>query len=360
MKKPKIITKDNKTVLRLQTEKGELLSAREVEALTRGKVDGLFPVKIEKKGKRILFYYDVTGYITLESYLKSGLRKSTFAALLGEIFYTLQTLQEAFFSSTAMLLALSQVFISPGDKKVHFIFVPVQLYTANVPLRDFYLSVAKSTVFSKDENLEYVDELAGILNRGINLSLFDVEEYIRKISVKSRNEETKIRCKKCNAVNKKASLFCITCGAVFNGSNSSGGVSYDPLITADVEPVVQPVVQKQSATLPVAEPQHLHEEVPEVPEKAWIIQKRTGQSFMIDKNEYEIGKSECDCNITDNPVMSRAHAKILRREGHFFAVDLFSTNKTYINGRQIPANKEVELLPGCIIRFGNEEFEFRA
>ena len=359
MKKLKIITKDNKTVLRMQTEKGELLSAREVEALTVGKVDGLFPVKIENKGKRNQLIYDITGYITLESYLKSGLRKPTFAAILGEIFNTLKTLQDAFFSSSALLLSPSLVFISPGNKKVCFIFVPVQLYTADVTLRDFYLSVAKNTLFSKDENLEYVDELNEILSRGINLSLFDLEEYINKISVKAKTGETKIRCKKCNAVSSKASLFCSSCGSVFNGNDIRNSGFYDPLAVAEDAPENQPVLQQQPDLSTKDAPKNSPEEVAEVPASAWLIQKRTGQSFAIDKRVYEIGKSECDCIITDNPVISRVHAKIVRREGRFFVVDLLSTNKTYVNGRQIPANKEVELITGCIICFGNEEFEYR-
>ncbi|MDR0852354.1 MAG: hypothetical protein LBN36_07650, partial [Clostridiales Family XIII bacterium] len=92
MKKAKIISKDNKTILRLQTEKGELLSAREAEALTRGRVDGLFPVRIVPKGKFFQFFYDVTGYLTLENYLKSDLRKPHFAALLDNIYRTLDSL----------------------------------------------------------------------------------------------------------------------------------------------------------------------------------------------------------------------------------------------------------------------------
>jgi len=356
MKTPKIISKNNKTILRVQTEKGESLSAREVDALSSGKVDGLFPVKVITKGKLFQLFYDVTGYMSLESYLKSGLRKSTFSALLDNIFNTLQALQTSFFNANAILMSASQVFISPGTKKVCFIFVPIQFFNTNVTLRKFYLDIVKNTAFSSGENLEYVDELTSILNRGINISLFDLGEYIDKISTKTNTRPLKSRCKKCNAVNNRDSLFCASCGSSFENEEKTNNTVYDPLkavAAISLAQLKQPIIDAPSD---VIQKENIKPPVPVL--KAWITQKRTGQSFAIDKSIYKVGKSDCDCNIPDNPIVSRIHAEIIQREGHFFVVDLFSTNKTFVNGQQIPAKKEVELLSNTIIRFGNEEFEF--
>ena len=357
MKNPKIITKENKTILRVQTEKGESLSAREVDALTGGKAEGLFPVKIIQKGKLFQLFYDVTGYMTLDSYLKSGMRKAVFSALLDDVFNTLQALQASFFSSSAILLSIKQVFVSPGTKKVYFIYVPIQFFNTNVTLRNFYLDIIKNTVFSSGENLEYIDELTRILNRGINLSLFDLGEYIGKISARANARPSKSRCKKCNAVNNRNSGFCALCGSSFGNEEKTNNTVYDPLkAVAEVSLAQskQPIIDASGAVIQKADI------TPPIPVlKARIIQKRTGQSFVIDKSIYKVGKSDCDCNISDNPIVSRIHAEIIQREGHFFVVDLFSTNKTFVNGQQIPAKKEVELLSNAVIRFGNEEFEFR-
>jgi pSer/pThr/pTyr-binding forkhead associated (FHA) protein len=99
--------------------------------------------------------------------------------------------------------------------------------------------------------------------------------------------------------------------------------------------------------------------IAKAPVTARLIQKRTGQTYPVEKPIYQIGKSGCDCNITDNPVVSRIHAQIIRREECFFVTDMFSTNKTFVNGRQIPAKQETALPFDSIICFGNEEFEFR-
>ena len=354
MKKPKIITKDNKTFLRIETEKGESLGAREVEVISRG-ADGLFSITIVPKGKVFRLFYDITGYITLESYLKSGLRKQAFAELLEDIYNTLQSLNATFLKSNAILLSINRVFVSPGTKRVCFIFIPIQLYNTNVTLRSFYLDIVKSAVFSQGENLEYLDELTKILNRGINVSLFDLSEYIDKISGKSYIRSLKSRCKKCNAINNKDSFFCVSCGVSFKDVEKESTV-YDPLKAAAV--VSMPRLKNPDFDSPVRVVSQSIDKMPVSLIKAYLIQKRTGQTYLIEKLSYKIGKSGCDCNIPDNPVISRLHAEIIQREGHFFLIDLFSTNKTFVNETSIPAKTEIELLSNFIIRFGNEEFKF--
>jgi len=181
-RKPKIINKNNRVSVLYCTEKGEQLSARETDALSRDLVPGLFPVEITPRGKKTILTFDVTGYIALPSYLKSGLRKQHFAALLADVFYLLKDFQERFFSVSAVLLDHDFVFIDPATKKARFIFIPVQLFTGGTSIREFYMGFVKNTVFSQHENLDYKDELEKILKRGINVSLFDLEEYIISIT----------------------------------------------------------------------------------------------------------------------------------------------------------------------------------
>jgi len=65
-----------------------------------------------------------------------------------------------------------------------------------------------------------------------------------------------------------------------------------------------------------------------------------------------------DCWINDQSV-SRNHAEIHIRDGRFFLVDLFSTNKTYLNEKPLKSGEETELRYRDTVRFGNVEFEFR-
>jgi len=65
-----------------------------------------------------------------------------------------------------------------------------------------------------------------------------------------------------------------------------------------------------------------------------------------------------DCWINDQSV-SRNHAEIHIRDEGFFLVDLFSTNKTYLNGKRLKGGEETQLRYRDTVCFGNVEFEFR-
>ena len=92
-----------------------------------------------------------------------------------------------------------------------------------------------------------------------------------------------------------------------------------------------------------------------------IMRMRTEEEFLIDKDEFLMGKERVrvDYCITSNPAVSRTHAKMIRRGNKLYIVDLNATNGTYVNGERIPAGKEVPLEVGDRFRLADEEFEIR-
>jgi pSer/pThr/pTyr-binding forkhead associated (FHA) protein len=95
---------------------------------------------------------------------------------------------------------------------------------------------------------------------------------------------------------------------------------------------------------------------------ASLTRLKTGEKIKIDGQEFVIGKKQDKVNycILDNPAVSRVHAKIIKRDGQYFIIDMGSTNHTYVNGTQAPANLEVPINNGARIRISNEEFAFEA
>ena len=92
-----------------------------------------------------------------------------------------------------------------------------------------------------------------------------------------------------------------------------------------------------------------------------IMRMRTEEEFLIDKDEFLMGKERVrvDYCITSNPAVSRTHAKMIRRGNKLYIVDLNATNGTYVNGERIPAGKEVPLEVGDRFRLADEEFQIR-
>ena len=88
--------------------------------------------------------------------------------------------------------------------------------------------------------------------------------------------------------------------------------------------------------------------------------KKNQEKISVSKPAFRIGKERqfCDYFVSDNNAVSRSHADIITRGGRYFIVDKNSTNKTYVDGKAIPVEKEVEIFPGTELRLANEDFVF--
>src|SRR6266849_10356694 len=76
--------------------------------------------------------------------------------------------------------------------------------------------------------------------------------------------------------------------------------------------------------------------------------------FLLVKPEITIGSDDINDIVIRSPTVSRRHAKLVRRQGHYELTDLDSTNGTLINSRRISAPTVVE--PGDEVRFGSVRF----
>ena len=96
------------------------------------------------------------------------------------------------------------------------------------------------------------------------------------------------------------------------------------------------------------------------PARILLTREKTGQQVVIDKPEFRIGSDQrfCDLLISDNTFVSRRHADIIQRGERYFVVDNRSTNRTFVDGKVIPAEKEVEIFSGSSLRLANEDFTF--
>ena len=76
----------------------------------------------------------------------------------------------------------------------------------------------------------------------------------------------------------------------------------------------------------------------------------------IDGDEHELGRDEDVAIRVDEPLVSRRHARILRRGEGWVVVDLGSTTFTRVNGQRV--RREQELEHGDEIRLGRSKLTF--
>jgi pSer/pThr/pTyr-binding forkhead associated (FHA) protein len=95
----------------------------------------------------------------------------------------------------------------------------------------------------------------------------------------------------------------------------------------------------------------------EGPRLVWSRPDGAEVEFPLQGSPLLVGRDE-DADIrVDEPLVSRAHARIERRGLSFFVLDLGSTNLTRVNGD--PVN-ERELRDGDEVRFGRARCRFVA
>ncbi len=92
----------------------------------------------------------------------------------------------------------------------------------------------------------------------------------------------------------------------------------------------------------------MHSRDDHLPEVNLIINRST--VFTFKKSEISIGRSDINDLVIADPYISRAHAKLRFKEGHYEIEDLDSTAGTFINKKQI---KKCLLTPGDAIRLAN-------
>jgi pSer/pThr/pTyr-binding forkhead associated (FHA) protein len=78
--------------------------------------------------------------------------------------------------------------------------------------------------------------------------------------------------------------------------------------------------------------------------------------FPLDGEELELGRDEDVAIRVDEPLVSRRHARIVRRGEGWVVVDLGSTNFTRVNGQRV--RREHELEHGDEIRLGRSKLTF--
>ena len=97
---------------------------------------------------------------------------------------------------------------------------------------------------------------------------------------------------------------------------------------------------------PPRQPVHLHP-----------VLEIDGQRYSVNADSIVLGRSSEADIVVDDTGVSRRHLEIRRSQGRIFAVDLGSTNGSYVNGERV--NGSAELLDGSMISMGRTRITFR-
>jgi hypothetical protein len=109
-------------------------------------------------------------------------------------------------------------------------------------------------------------------------------------------------------------------------------------------------VQTQAATIPAGSPREARltalDRIDQIPAE-----------FALLKDEISLGRGEDNDIVIPHPSVSRAHARLVRRDGVWELTDLNSTNGSYVNEQ--PVHGSARAINGSEVRFGDIRFVLR-
>lgn len=94
--------------------------------------------------------------------------------------------------------------------------------------------------------------------------------------------------------------------------------------------------------------------------KHFLVCKENNKKVIINKPIFKIGKqaTTCDYVVDNNKYVGREHAMIVVENETAYFIDNNSTNKSYINGKQIAPNQKTILKNNDEIKLANVYFTY--
>ncbi|NMD68687.1 FHA domain-containing protein [Bacillus sp. DNRA2] len=385
----------------------EVLNERELKSLAGKLLETLIPVNTETTKKGIILKSAIVDMIPLGAYFSGIVTKKMFLDVVMQLIDIVQDCKKSFMNENNLMLDFDYIFLHPRTKKLKCIFWPIVNNQNQHITSEFFKELPFRVVFTKHEDHGYVSNYLQFFNNHTPFSINGFEKLIFEMTGKtvedksylptdsvrletSKNPSNKLAgekgnsgnmaynpfgqqnratgsnqaqlraCANCGCANKEDANFCVSCGASLKAEPVGTKVVPDFQTQEGTE------TQTFSETTVLGADNFdngttvLGADSLEEPSYPYLIREKNQEKISVDKPSFRIGKERryCDYFIGDNNAVSRSHADILTKAGRYYIVDNNSTNKTYVEGRTVPVQKEVEIFSGTKLRLANEDFVF--
>ena len=389
----------------------EAINDRELNAIARGLFENLIPVHAEVNKKGVVLKGSIVGMTPLQTYFSGVVSKKMFLDVITQLVAIVKDCEKNLMNVNNLMFDWHSIFLDPRTKKIKCIFWPIVNNQHPYGLADFFHDLPFRVVFTKHEDHGYIGKYLHYFRsnpifsiNGFEKTVFEIigkrlenKSYIPSDSSnigdssrfsakqedgKSKNtpiaydpfsapevkEEVSKLCTSCGKQSMESARFCVYCGIPFEKVETPNPPNPTPVSGAVVHEPAAKKCETQSfseTTVLGADPYDagttvLGADIGEEPTFPYLIREKTEEKVSVDKPSFRIGKESryCDYFISNNNAISRSHADIITKDDRYYIIDHNSTNKTYVEGRVIPVEKEVEIFSGTKLRLANEDFVF--
>lgn len=301
--------KNDRSIITHKLEKAEQISSMELDIINKAEIPALLPVQIRRSLMGKAFRFVVQDHIDLRTFLKSDIRFDLFAQIISQIVDTLQSCESHGIRCGNLELSCDLSFYDHGNRQVRLIYWPLISLSATSNASSFFMELGSIYTCRSDDSSYRLRYLKFFDSR----AKFDLGAFKQYLDLLLKQW--------------KADRSGVPSG---RGGGSSSKRPGDAL----------PVAALRTAS---------------------IQRVSTQATIHVSRYPFTIGRRAefCDHAIED-PCISKRHVTILLREGQPYIRDNGSSNGTFLNGKRLPANTDVELPSGARFRIGNEELIFYA
>ena len=383
----KIKVKDSCRIAKVKISSDFVVNTNQCDLLSKKYNYGFLKLNSVKRNKM-----EFTGPkgISLYERLKKPISEYDFFFIVEQLVDVTQKLEKTGLSLNNLVLDLKYVFFNESTKELHFIYLPIATPHSSIGV----LSFVEQVIYSAkpvETDTNFLSNFSYFIKGLSEFEVDKVESYINHINSDIVSVIKRVDLKKSNIISTAANNISVKmCAETFDDEPTdlmSGDEKTD--LFDDDEPTDlfsnnaqmdlfaesqrnATVVDDESTCLLDDEATalfsddddktDLFDEIQATTYKfPTLIRTLTEEVIRIDKPVFRIGKEEncVDYIVSNNIAISRSHADIISRDGKYFVFDLRSKNKSYINNRVLPAEHEVEIFNGDILKLANEEFLFQ-
>lgn len=311
-------------------------STRQYEAFLKESTCGFLKLSVMKRNQ-----VEFIGPISISLYerLNKPISKHDFFFIVEQIVLVTQKLMRAGLSYNNLVLDLHYIFFNETTKEINFICLPVASSRDNIDMISFIESIIYSSTPHIQQDGDYLSNFIYFIKNLDEYNAEEIESYIAQL------DESIISIIK----NKNSKIESL------DSFDSEETVLFDDEKTELFEDEETVLFSEENKSYFHNTYQNNLSYAPT------LVRTLTNEIIRIDKPVFRIGKEEdcVDYIVTNNIAISRSHADIICRSGKYFVFDLRSKNKSYINNRVLPAEQEVEIMNGDVLKLADEEFLFQ-
>jgi hypothetical protein len=367
--KIKVKKKRDRILVKVKFSSTDQISQRELNILSRGSRDFLLPKKLRHKA---ILFSGKQG-VPLNRFLKTPLTRYEFYFIMAQIADITRKIESNELFLHNIILDLRYVFINQTTKELQFLYLPILSNHVCVDVRGFMESVIYAAAFEQSGGTDYVAQFADYLRNMPQFSSDVICDYIQK---REKNIVNRI------GRGSQSGFFTDKPADYYSHYGVPGGSEDTCLLQNEETTLLNEDLEEDNSMLPNGQGSSKSEETVllddeattllqdnDAPQKEnpaqenrypYLIRVSANEKISLCKPVFRLGKEKdsVDYFVYGNNAVSRAHADIVTRGSRYFVIDCNSTNKTYINDREVPPKIETEIHDGDILKLANEAFEF--